>query len=58
MTRHLNFINSGLDIILGGIGLAPGDSIVGQWAVWAYNGLDSLKSSETFGLTFKRQAKR
>ncbi len=53
----LNFINSGLDVILGGIGLAPGDSIAGQWAVWAYNGLDSLKSSQTYGLTVKRQAK-
>lgn len=53
----LNFINSGLDLILGSMGLAPGDSIVGQWAVWAYNGLDSLKSVETFGLTLKRQAK-
>jgi hypothetical protein len=53
----LNFVNSGLDLILGSTGLATGDSIVGQWAVWAYNGLDSLKSEETFGLTLKRQAK-
>ena len=53
----LSVINSGLDLILGGLGLAPGDSIVGQWAVWAYTGLDSLKSTETFGITFKRQAK-
>jgi subtilisin family serine protease len=53
----LTVINSGLDLILGGLGLAPGDSIVGQWAVWAYSGLDSLKSTETFGITFKRQAK-
>ncbi len=53
----LSVINSGLDLILGGLGLAPGDSIVGQWAVWAYSGLDSLKSTETFGIAFKRQAK-
>ena len=53
----LNFVNSGLDVILRGIGLMPGDSIVGQWEVWAYNALDSLKSTETYGLTVKRQAK-
>lgn len=53
----LTFQNSGLDLILGGIGLAPGDSIQGEWAVWAYNGIDSLKSNETFSLKLKRQAK-
>ncbi len=53
----LSIINSGLDLTLSSIGLAPGDSLVGQWAVWAYSGLDSLKSSQTFNLTLKRQAK-
>ncbi|OQY79024.1 MAG: hypothetical protein B6D43_00060 [Ignavibacteriales bacterium UTCHB1] len=52
-----SFVNSGLDVILSGIGLDPGDSIVGQWAVWAYNGLDSIKSTQTYNITFKRQDK-
>ena len=53
----LTVINSAFDVILDGLGLAPGDSIQGQWAVWAYSGLDSLKSNETFNITLKRQAK-
>lgn len=53
----ITVVNSGLDVILGGLGLAPGDSLQGQWAVWAYTGLDSLKSTETFNLKLKRQAK-
>ena len=53
----LTFQNSGLDLTLGDLGLAPGDSIQGEWAVWAYNGIDSLKSNETFNLKLKRQAK-
>ena len=53
----LSVINSSLDLILGGLGLLPGDSIAGEWAVWAFSGLDSLKSTETFGITFKRQSK-
>lgn len=53
----LSVINSGLDVLLGGLGLVPGDSLQGQWAVWAYTGLDSLKSNETFNIKLKRQAK-
>jgi len=53
----LSMVNSGIDVILGGLGLNPGDSVVGQWAVWAYNGVDSLKSTQTYNITFKRQAK-
>lgn len=49
--------NSTLDLILGDNGLSPGDSIIGQWAVWAFNGLDSLKSTQTYNLIIKRQAK-
>ncbi|MCB0726048.1 MAG: T9SS type A sorting domain-containing protein [Ignavibacteria bacterium] len=43
-----------VDGILAGLGLNPGDSVSGQWAVWAYNGSDSLKSAETFNITFRR----
>lgn len=43
-----------VDGILAGLGLNPGDSVSGQWAVWAYNGTDSLKSMETFNITFRR----
>jgi hypothetical protein len=53
----LTMSNSELDVILNGISLQPGDSLTGQYAVWAYNGLDSLKSTQTFNLTLKRQAK-
>ncbi len=53
----LTVINSALDAMLSGLGVMPGDSIVGQWAVWAYSGSDSLKSAQTYNITFKRQAK-
>ena len=44
-----------VDGILAGLGLNPGDSVAGQWAVWAYNGIDSLRSSQVFNITFKRK---
>ncbi|MBS1517881.1 MAG: T9SS type A sorting domain-containing protein [Bacteroidetes bacterium] len=44
-----------VDGILAGLGLNPGDSVSGQWAVWAYEGTDSLKSIQTFNITFKRK---
>jgi len=50
-------VNSALDAMLGSWGLNPGDSVNGQWAVWAYGAGDSLQSTETFDLTFKRQAR-
>lgn len=53
----LTLVNSGIDAILAGLGLNPGDSVIGQWAVWAYVGNDSLKSSQTFTITLKRQAR-
>ena len=53
----LSLVNNSLDGTLAGLGLNPGDSLVGQWAVWAYSGIDSLKSTQTFALTLKRQAK-
>lgn len=49
--------NSDLDLILGSLGLNPGDSIVGQWAVWAYNATDSVRSSNVYNITLKRQAR-
>ncbi len=45
-----------VDGILASLGLNPGDSVAGQWAVWAYEGNDSLKSTQTFNITFKRKA--
>ncbi len=53
----LTVVNSALDGILQGIGLNPGDSLAGQWAVWAYNANDSLKSTQTYSLTLKRQSR-
>lgn len=57
LDSSLTLVNSAIDVILGGLGLNPGDSIVGQWAVWGYSGNDSLKSAQTYALTLKRQAK-
>ncbi|MCL6495761.1 MAG: T9SS type A sorting domain-containing protein [Ignavibacterium sp.] len=55
LDTSLTFINSSIDAILAGLGIQPGQSISGQWAVWAYNELDSLKSTQTFNITFQRQ---
>lgn len=46
--------SSELDSLIAGLGVAPGDSIVGQWRVYAYSGSDSLASAQTFNITFKR----
>ena len=46
--------NAQLDAILANLGVLPGDSLVGQWAVYAYNGADSLKSTQTYNLTLRR----
>jgi hypothetical protein len=46
--------SGGLDAILASLGLASGDSTVGQWRVYAYSGTDSVASSQTFNITFKR----
>ena len=53
----LTIVNSSLDGTLHGLGLNAGDSLVGQWEVWAYNGIDSVKSAQTYALTLKRQSK-
>ena len=47
--------NSSLDSVLGSIGVLPGEMKVGEWAVWAYNGVDSLKSAQTWSMTLKRR---
>jgi len=46
--------NSSLDSALASHGVQTGDSIAGEWAVWAYNGVDSLKSTQTYSLSFRR----
>lgn len=53
----ITFINNQIDGILAGLGVPPGGQVNAQWAVWAYNGLDSLKSTQTFNITLQRQAR-
>ena len=53
----LSVVNSSLDGMLHGLGLNAGDSLSGQWAVWAYNGIDSVMSNHVFAMTLKRQSK-
>lgn len=48
--------NYSLDAALASIGVSPGDSISGEWSVWAYNNFDSVKATQNFALKFKRQA--
>jgi len=43
-----------MDVLLAGIGVNLGDSTVGQWRVYAYSGTDSLASTLTNNITFKR----
>ncbi len=50
----LSTTSNALDGMLSGIGVAMGDSSVGQWRVYAYSGNDSLASSQTNNITFKR----
>jgi hypothetical protein len=52
-TSYSNTIG-GLDALLQGLGLNQGDSSVGQWRVYAYSGSDSMASSQTWNVTFKR----
>ncbi|MBI2419992.1 MAG: exo-alpha-sialidase, partial [Ignavibacteriales bacterium] len=52
----LTISNAFLDGMLSGLGLNTGDSLVGQWRIYAYrNPSDSLASQATFNLTLKRQ---
>jgi len=43
-----------MDSLLSGIGVAMGDSTVGQWRVYAYTSTDSLASSQSNNITLKR----
>lgn len=47
--------NNSLDAALAAYGVLPGDSLVGQWSVWAYNGFDSAQASSSNALTLRRQ---
>ncbi len=49
--------NHEMDAALAAIGVNSGDSITGQWSVWAYNGFDSVKATQDNAITFKRQGK-
>ena len=52
----LTLVNSAIDGILAGLGIARGDSAVGEWRVFAYrSATDSLASTQTFNITLKRQ---
>ncbi len=46
--------NSYLDSLLAGIGVAVGDSAVGQYRVYGYSASDSLSSVQTYNLTLRR----
>ncbi|MEO8664011.1 MAG: T9SS type A sorting domain-containing protein [Ignavibacteria bacterium] len=46
-----------LDGSLSGLGLNPGDSLVGEWSAWAYNLTDSVKASQNFSIKLKRESK-
>ena len=46
--------NSQLDSLAAGIGVAAGDSAVGQWRVYGYSASDSLSSVQTYNITFRR----
>ena len=46
--------NSQIDSLAAGIGVAVGDSSVGQWRVYGYSASDSLASAQTYNLTIRR----
>ena len=50
----LTMRNSQIDSLIASFGIAYSDSSIGQWKVYAYNGTDSLASTLTYNLTFKR----
>ncbi len=47
--------NSSIDSILASLGVQPGEMKIGEWAVWAYNGIDSLKSTQIWSMTLRRR---
>ena len=52
-----SLLNYELDGLLAGAGVNPGDSITGQWSVWAFNGFDSVKATQNNAITLRRVAK-
>ncbi len=52
-----NIPNNEMDGLLASIGVLPGDSITGQWSVYAYNGFDSAQASQSNTITFRRKSK-
>ena len=50
----VNIRRSVLDSIAVRMGVGNNDSLAGQWRVYAYNGIDSMPSSQTFNLTIRR----
>lgn len=56
LDTFLTFRTSQLDSTLALLGVNSGDSISGQWRVYAYAGSDSLASTETFNIKFRRAA--
>jgi hypothetical protein len=55
LDSNVTIVNSNLDAILQGLGVARGDSLVGQWRVYAYRSAsDSLASTDTRNLTLRR----
>ena len=49
-----SFVNSEIDSYLDFFGIPRGESLTGEYAVFAYAGGDTLKSVETYNLTFQR----
>lgn len=55
LTNSLTLRNSQLDSIVAGLGVAPGDSVLGTWRVRAYSSSDSLNSTAPDRqITFRR----
>lgn len=52
----LSLTSGYIDGLLASLGLNQGDSVTGQYRVYAYSLNDSLSSSQTFNITFKRSS--
>jgi hypothetical protein len=55
LDTFITFRISDLDSMLAAEGLNRGDSIIGNWEVWAYNQYDSARSSDKFNVSLKRK---
>lgn len=53
----LTIANNALDGALSLAGVNAGDSISGEWSVWAYNNFDSVKASQNYPIKFVRHPK-